>query len=437
MMRLSLFFLVILFICNHGTADAEEWTVDRAVAAAVAASRTAGIERLDAHAIDLDTRSASTGWLPNLTMSAGANVVSDVMEIPLPFKSIRFGDYDSYDFAVGFRQLLYDGGRIAESKKTLDARSRATGFRADIIDLETAFRTRTAFWTLAMTQRRVAAESESIRRAEIHLRDAEIRLKEGTALQQEVLSARFRVSQTRMDLTTAEAECDRNAAVFRMITDSPSEMDISLVWDRDTIPPIPEPDIAGALSVRPETKALNASIEASRYMEKQALSVRRPTLGLFGAFHYGRPGLDMPANDWMHYFIGGVSLSWNVWDWGDASRNAEKAHITGRQSELRLDDFQRSLARELDSARATYREVSQRAALAVEAREVAKARLDLVEAAYREGAATETDYDSAHADYAKAVIDESVAAVSVRIVVAQIDYILGCSLPGNNGGINE
>ena len=90
-------------------------------------------------------------------------------------------------------------------------------------------------------------------------------------------------------------------------------------------------DFEKAFESRPEFKAFDAAVIASEKTVKVARADVLPNVGLFGGFYYGKPGLDLPANRWMHYFASGVLLNWNVWDWGKTKREIEKAYITKKK----------------------------------------------------------------------------------------------------------
>jgi len=418
---------ILCFICP--TADAEVWTLGRAVQKAVEASNEIDAERLDASLADIDSEGARSGWYPSVSMSTGANIVSDVMEINLPFNSVRFGDYDSYDFTVGFNQLVYDGGRLKALGNASRERSRMNTNRARAVTLAVEFQSKAAFYGIVLAEKTVETSRTSIEEANKHLAVVLARRRQGLALETDVVRARLRISQAEMYLADRSAELETAKARFREILGLDPGDEITVDWNESAVSLYARFD-ESALRSRPEFAAFDAAVRSAEQTAETARAGLRPSIGLFGAFHYGRPGLDMPANDWMHYFTGGVLLSWNVWDRGNAGRDTRKALVAKKKAERNKNTFERHISRELTEALAAHGAAEKRRELSAQAAEYAESQLKLVSASYREGMATETDYDNAHTAYTRAMLDTSVASLAVHLSKAKIDYVLGISYGG-------
>jgi len=366
-------------------------------------------------------------------MSANAQVVSEVMKITLPGKTIRFGDYDSYDFKLKVNQLIYDGGRLNSLREAGITRSEMSGLRAEAAELAVEFQAKSAFFQVVMAEESVKSVRESIKEAENHLNDVRALYVQGMALENDVLRARLRISMEELELTSGEADIERAKAGFRKVVGIPSREDVTIVWN------VSRPDTAAvsagydeALDKRPELKAFDAALQASDYSIGGARAGMYPNIALYGAFNYGKPELDLPANEWMYYFSGGVTMSWNVWDWGKNRRETERAEMNKRKIAHNRDDFERSLAEQISEAVTAYREALKRADLADETAKVSKKNLDLISSSYREGMATETDYDSAHATYTAAVHKQSGARIAVYLSKAYINYVMGIRYSGDD-----
>jgi len=388
------------------------------------------IQKLNAGIADLDAESAVTGWYPAVSLTAGANIVSDVIEISMPFKDIRFGDYDSYDFRLRFNQLIYDGGRLKALKEASRELSRMNAYQAEAAALGVEYLAKAAFWGVVLAEKTVHASKQSILEANNHLKDVRARHREGIALKNDVLRAMLRISQAEMDLVSREAALEKTRAVFRQVTGLEPDEEVRIEYSENEPEETITPESNRDFTKRPEFGAFAAAIASSEKMAEKARADILPDIGLFGAFNYGKPGLDLPANDWMHYFSGGVLLNWNVWDWGAASRNAEKALINRKKTQKNRDDFKNSLSRELTEAAASFNAAVKREKLASEAADFAQYQMELVNSSYRAGTATETDYDNAHAAYTRAALEKSVAKVSRKLSEIKIEYVLGIPYSG-------
>jgi len=422
--------LMLCSVCPSVRADV--WTLDRVITQAVGVSNTAEIERLDSRSAGLDAELADRSRLPVVSIGSGVNFFSEKAEISLPGRTITMSDYDRYDVNIGFNQLLYDGGRLRALGEASRERSRMNDCRADAALLAVEYTAKTAFFGAANAETMLKASEQSVTEAQNHLDDVIARKRQGMVLETDVLRAKLRVSQAEMDRESRSADREKAQAVLREVLALEPGESLALEWNTDAIPSGPDATLESVVSSRPEFGAYDAAIASSVKTAEQARADLRPMVSFYGKFNYGKPGVNQPANDWMHYFSGGVALSWNIWDWGIASRREEKAMIEAKKTERRRDDFRRHLARELTEAHASLDAAVKRYDLAVESERFAERQLELVTASYRQGMATETDYDSAHNDFTTSALDKSAASTTVRIIMAHIEYVLGITYTGGN-----
>lgn len=427
--------MIFLALCAR-TAGAEVWTLDRTVRAAVSASTGAAVNRLDAESARLDARSAETGWFPGLSFSSSANYVNKVMEInTLPGRSIRFGDNDSYDFKLKLNQLLYDNGRLTSLRESGKSRAEMSVHQAEANELAAEFQARTAFFSVAAAQENIDAAQQSIAEAEAHLAAVTALRQQGMALEDDVLLSKLRVSQARMSLVSQQAEQERARASFRKALGLSADATVDVEWKADSDMDIPDTvTVEEAYRQRPEFKAYEAALRVSETSAKAARADKYPNLGLMTSYNYGKPGLDQPANEWMNWFSAGISLNWNVWDWGKANREVAKAEIGRSKTLQNITDLQRNVSSQLSEAMTGYTEARQRRTLADESAEYAKRHLELVNTSFKNGESTERDYDAAYAQYTRSISDAAAAGIAVQMRKAQVEYVLGIRY---RGGKNE
>ncbi|MFC1528816.1 TolC family protein [Candidatus Latescibacterota bacterium] len=427
-----LIFAIMSFSAMSVKADV--WTLDHTVKKAVEVSNQVAIESLNAEMSGLDAVSAEKGWYPSVSVSTRANIISELMEIEMPFKTIRFGDYDTYDFCLRFNQLLYDGGRLKALREASLDRAAMSSYRSEAVRLGVEYQAKTAFWRIVMTGQTLKAAQHSIIEAQNHLKDVNARYKEGMVLENDVLRARLRVSQAEMDMISRNTGLESARAAFRKLVALDHDEEVTVEWNDEYSSGTISPELEKAVELRPEFRVFDAALAVSEKSARQAQADIRPAVGFFGAFNYGKPGLDLPANEWMHYFSGGVMVNWNIWDWGTSSRNVEKAMITRKQTMKKREDFIRELTNQLTDTVAECNEAQKREILAQQAAEYAERQLEQINVSYREGIVTETDYDNAHAVYTRAILEKSVSSIVLRLHEAKIEFILGIAY---NGGDNE
>jgi outer membrane protein len=413
-----------------GPALSEVWTLDRTVKAALAASNPAAINRLDSASSTADALSARNALYPTLSVTADANYVSKVMQINIPPRSITFGSKDSYDFALRVNQILYDGGRLRAQKEAGRDRAEMSSRQAEASELASEFQGKTAFFAVVLARENISASEQSIREAENHHADVRALRAAGMAVDDDVLFSKLRISQAEMSRVTYLADMERALASFRKVAGLKPDEEVTVEWNAKSRSDSASGDADSAIRSRPEFKALDASLRAAMRTAESAKAGRLPMLGLGGAFNYGKPGLDQIDNKWMRYFTGGVSMNWSLWDWGAVNREVEKAYIMRKKTERTIADLKLEVARQVSEAAAGFDEAAKRVSLAEESAEYAKRHLEIVNATYKAGTATERDYDTAHALYTKSLYDEAAARVGREISRAQLEYALGIRYRG-------
>jgi outer membrane protein len=426
-------YLLALLIClalTGETAGGEVWTLGRTVSSAVSVSNSAQVNRLDSEGAKIDASSAKMNWYPTVSFTGSANYVNKLMEINLPGKVIQFGGNDSYDLKIRVNQLVYDGGRLGALREAGIYRSQMSLHQAEAGELMAEFQAKTAFFSIAAAEENIKAAEQSILEAKNHLQDVTALQRQGMALEDDVFASRLILSQAEMGFVSQQANLERAKASFLKVVGlkPDDEITISLNDKEQTV--IDSVRIDDAFKQRPEFRAYEASLAVS---EKTARSIRadlHPNVGFSGSYSYGKPGINIPANQWMNYLSGGIMLSWTLWDWGKVNRDIEKAEINRQKTLKNRDDLKLVIAEQVSDALTTYKEARERAKLAGESADFAKRHMDTVTKSFKQGMATENDYEVAHALYTRSLYDSAASVFGVKISAAQVEYVLGIRYKG-------
>ncbi|HEX6913440.1 MAG TPA: TolC family protein, partial [Longimicrobium sp.] len=73
----------------------------------------------------------------------------------------------------------------------------------------------------------------------------------------------------------------------------------------------------------------------------------QPQVSAFGQLAYGRPGLAQFREDLHEYWIGGVRVRWQPWDWGAAGRDREVLQVQRQIVDTEEAAFTARLGREV------------------------------------------------------------------------------------------
>jgi outer membrane protein TolC len=82
-----------------------------------------------------------------------------------------------------------------------------------------------------------------------------------------------------------------------------------------------------------------------------------PKIFAFSQAGYGRPGLNMLKSDFTSYYIVGISLKWNLWDWSKTSQDRQSISLQSDMLETRRLSFEKNLRIMLDNSQARIKQL--------------------------------------------------------------------------------
>jgi len=103
----------------------------------------------------------------------------------------------------------------------------------------------------------------------------------------------------------------------------------------------------GATINRPEIELFQYQKHQLTLHQQLVSSARWPRLSGFGQVGYGQPGLNPVNTGFDPYYIVGLRLSWNFWDWNQARREREIMELGKVKIDNRLDEFHKNISMEL------------------------------------------------------------------------------------------
>jgi outer membrane protein len=248
-------------------------------------------------------------------------------------------------------------------------------------------------------------------------------LAEGGVLQQvDVLRLEAALAGARRDVILANAGADSAADSLALLLGLPPGSQVEVV---DDLPAEPHalPSLADAsMSGRGDLAAAEARAEQAREGAHVSRAPLYPTVNAVANYsHNTGNGAFQPQDAW---FVG-LTLSWNLWDWG---HNRDTYHAARHQAE----QASAAAVRQAERARVELRKIDRDARATFDSLAVARAGQAAAEEAYRiqearfaEGDATTTDLLSAEAELAQARVAASVARASYFAELASLAQATG------------
>ena len=251
--------------------------------------------------------------LPSINLNAQATYQSDVIGLPTPMPGVEPINKDQYRATLDVNQLIYNGGIIDANAKFKEAQmlTQQQQVAVNLYQLKSRINFSYMMILLWQDQRELLIDKQNTIKTKI--KEVQSGVKNGAILpsSEQVLEAEL----LKLEQALTENSFLRIKEIQNLASLTASSIEENAILER------PNTNISEK-GVRPETKFFElqqAQIEASeRIISKNNL----PKLNAFGQAGFGNPGLNMLDNSFQDFYMVGLKLNWNVFDWNKSK--AEK-----------------------------------------------------------------------------------------------------------------
>jgi outer membrane protein TolC len=298
---------------------------------------------MQARATELRLRNLDAERLPQLGLRGEASRQSEVTLLPveMPGVDVPVPPKSRFEAALEAQVTLWDGGVLAGRRDVERARLQAAHAQLAAQLHPLRMEVTEAFFAAFLLQERMAEVGTLLDDLEARLAMVRAQVRAGAALPGDTAALRAEllgVAQQRDELAA-----DRRAALVvlaRLAGRDVGEGDVLAL-----------PELGGRTWVDVPSHPQYAVFAAERArLEREAGLVRartRPEVSAFGQLAYGRPGLDPFREDLHEYWMGGVRVRWQPWDWGAAGRDREVLRVQRQIVDTEEAAFTDRLGREV------------------------------------------------------------------------------------------
>lgn len=279
-----------------------------------------------------------TAYYPQISLKGQATYQSDVTKVeaqnlPIGIPPISKDQYKAY---AELQQSIWDGG-ISKTSSELEEvilQNNLSQLEVEVYKLNEQV-SQAFFTALAIQQQQlvIAAQIEVLREKLKSVKSGiENQVTEKSA-EWEMEAEILQLEQSQVQLQASESTALNILSILsgKIITNS-SELTL-------------DEKQAGESSVpyRPETAMF---LFQRTQFEKQADLIgksRNPKLFGFGQAGYGRPGLNMLNDNFDTYYLVGVGVSWNAFDWKKTSRQKQMLHLQSEMVDRQEETFKQNI----------------------------------------------------------------------------------------------
>lgn len=268
----------------------------------------------------LEREVISTSKLPQLNLDAQATYQSDVIEIPIPNSAIEPLNKDQYRVTVSATQLIYDGGVRNATLNSKLAQLKTNQKQVEINLYQLKQKINQLYFSILLSQETTSLLKTKEAQLQAKLEEVASGIKYGVLLP--TSSDILKAEMLKLDQQLLEIDSNRSVLIETLsrIIDKP--LDASTKFSNSLV----ETNIRSELK-RPELELFQLKKEEIEQNESLIAKKNSPKLLGFATGGYGNPGLNMLDNSFQPFYIVGVKINWNVFDWNANKKQRESLSI--------------------------------------------------------------------------------------------------------------
>lgn len=289
--------------------------------------------RMVEEARDYTVSNASKGWLPQVSVSAGAYAFTDILN---PSEQMKLMGIDTKNYAasgmLSIKQSIYDGGQIAAGKHIAEAQAEVEQRQLDVKMYDICERVEQLFFGILTLDEQLKQNRLLQADLGVSTKTVESMMRNGIANQSDLDAVnveQMKAEQQADALTVSRQAYLRMLAVF-VGKDLPEATSLQKPATTSL------PDKAAWGQQRPEMSLFTSQNTLLDAQRKQLDSRLRPTLGFTGMGM-----LHTKVSDMVHegLLLGGISLSWNIGALYTRKNNIRKLSVQRQLNESNRETF--------------------------------------------------------------------------------------------------
>jgi len=254
---------------------------------------------------DYNLSNIGKGYLPQVQVSAKATYQSEVTKIPVDIPGIKGMSKDQYGTTLDVNQTIWDGGVISAQKENIRSQAEVNKRSLEVNLYTIRERVNQLFFGVLLHNEMLKQNTLYQEELERNFKQVSAYIENGLANQADLDAVE--VEQIKTSQNRTELIYSRKAYL---------EMFSALVGERiDEHTLLIKPVVDQSYSLngqRPELSLYEAQFQGLDARKKEVHAGLMPKFNVFVTGGYGKPGLNMLENKFSAYYIGGVSLSWNL-----------------------------------------------------------------------------------------------------------------------------
>ena len=256
--------------------------------------------------------------LPSINLNAQATYQSDVIGLPTPMPGVEPINKDQYRATLDVNQLIYNGGMIDANAKFKDAQmlTQQQQVTVNLYQLKSRINYSYMMILLWQEQSRLLISKKNTISEKIH--EVKSGVKNGAILpsSEQVLEAEL----LKLEQALTENSFQRRKELQNLAGLTASSIAENTILEKPNT-------ILNENGVRPETRFFELQQEQIETSKTIISKNKLPKINAFGQAGFGNPGLNMLDNSFQDFYMVGLKLNWNVFDWNKSKTDKQALDI--------------------------------------------------------------------------------------------------------------
>jgi len=442
MIRKSLTLALALFVPFAAWAQKQPLSLEEAIRAGLEASPALHASRMRLESTAAKAQEVASARLPSLKLGAGYTRLSEVppFAVTLPGAPepivVSQNFFNSWSLRLSAQQPLFTGYRLQAGTESARMLERSAGQDLAKDRSELVFSIKTAYWGLARARQIAAVVEETIGQVREHLKDVQAFFEQGLLTRNEVLRTELQLSNAELLAIDARNAVEVARTSLCTLLGLPLGTDLELTTTAESqASRAPDADPASAaqtlvetaLASRPDIRSAEFRVKASEAGLRAARSGWYPQVFLAGNYYYLRPNSRyMPAQDRFHgTWDIGLSISFDIWDWGQTKNQAEQAKAQLAQARDARKLLEDATVLEVTQSRLALSQARDKLGVAGQAVGQAEENLRMFRERFRQGVALNSEVIDAELLLFQAKAARTQAAIDLVLAQARLEKALG------------
>lgn len=379
--------LFVLLVTVSFAQEARQISLQECMDQAVMQHPLYGQHQLQASLMDLKVDNLQTGLLPQVSLNGKASWQNEVVGLPISLLGFTMPTVskDQYRLSLDVNQAIYRGGLM---KHQNEQEKNALGISDMLIDKElyaVKAQTKTLFFQVVLVdkQKQIVQSYREILVQKYS--EAQVLVDEGVALESMLDVLKLELLNTQQELFNLEAV--RKSLILNLNQLTQLNLDETSLF---SIPVINNLPVANQDRFEYHLLSLQQQqLESS----KGLMTVKtKPMLFAFATAGVGRPGFNMLSDDSDDFYMIGLNLKWDLWDWNKNRNEKKMVDINKELIETQKQTFELNIQMALNQLQS---EIEKQKALVNTDPEIIALRENVVktaEAQFKNGTLSTTDY---------------------------------------------